>query len=183
MENTIENQSPGMFKPALNFALIIAVVMIILELVFYLAGNPTANMKVYLGYAVIIGGLSYAAIMFRKEFKGGFISYGQSLGFIVITGLITGFILGVWTFIYLGIIAPEVMEIIREQTIENAYAAAYRFNPNISDAELDSMVDIQLRLQKPGFLAFINLLGYTFQALIFGLIISIFVKRKNPDFV
>ncbi|MBW6479054.1 MAG: DUF4199 domain-containing protein [Bacteroidales bacterium] len=183
MENTIENSSPGMFKPALNYALIISVVMIIVSLIFYLMGHPTANVKVYLEYAIIIAGLSYAAIMFRNEFSGGFITYGRSLGFIVVTGLITGIILGIWTFIYLGIIAPEVMEMIKEQIIENAYATAYRFNPNISDAEIDTMVDIQLRFQKPGILAFMNVFGYTFQALIFGLIISIFVKRKNPDFV
>lgn len=183
MESNLENSSPGMFKPALNYALIISVVMIIVGLIFYLAGHPTANIKVYLEYAIIIAGLSYAAIVFRNEYSGGFITYGQSLGFIVVTGLITGVILGIWTYIYLGILAPEVMEIIREETIENAYAAAYRFNPNISDAEIDAMIDIQLRLQRPGFLAFMNLIGYTFQALIFGLIISIFIKRKNPDFV
>ena len=183
MESNLESQSPGLFKPALNYALIISVVMIIIGLIFYLAGHPTANSKVYLEYAIIIAGLSYAAIVFRNEYSGGFITYGQSLGFIVVTGLITGVILGIWTYIYLGILAPEVMEIIREETIENAYAAAYRFNPNISDAEIDAMIDIQLRLQRPGFLAFMNLIGYTFQALIFGLIISIFVKRKNPDFV
>ncbi len=183
MENSIESQSPGLLKPALNYALIISVVMIIIGLIFYLAGHPTAKVKVYLDYAIIIGGLSYAAIMFRNEFSGGFITYGRSLGFIVLTGLIVGFILGIWTYIYLGFIAPDVMEIIREETIENAYAAAYRFNPNISDAEIDAMIDIQLRLQKPGFLALMSILGYTIQALLFGLIISIFVKRRNPDFV
>lgn len=182
MENTIENTSPGMFKPALNYALIISVVLIIVDLIFYLAGNPQANMKVYVGYAIVIGGFSYAAVMFRNEYNGGFITYGKSLGFIVVTGLITGIIIAIWTYVYLALIAPEVMEIIREKTIENAYASAYAINPNISDAEIDAIIDLQLRIQKPGILAAMTTLGYPIQALLFGLIISIFVKKKNPEF-
>ena len=183
MENTFESQKEGMFKPALNYALIISVVLIIISLIFYLAGSPTSDAIQYIGYVVVIAGLAYAAIMYRNEVLGGYISYGKSLGFIVVTGLIAGVILGVYNFVFLSFIAPEVLEIIKEEITERAYETAYQFNPNISDAELDNMVDMQLRFQNPTLLAVFTIIGYTFQALVFGLIISIFVKRKNPDIV
>lgn len=183
MENTIENKHEGMFKPALNYALIISVVLIIISLVFYLAGSPTSNAIGYIGYVVVIAGLAYAAIMYRNEVLGGYITYGKSLGFILVIGLITGVLLGIYNFIFLSYIAPEVLDIMKEEITQKAYETAYQINPNISDAELDNMIDLQLRFQNPPLLAVFTIIGYTFQALIFGLIISIFVKRKNPDFV
>ncbi len=180
MENEMNKPKKELFKPALNYSLLISVALIILSLVFYLVGHSTSAVHGWLGFALFVVGLIYAAIMYRNEYNGGYIKYGSSLGFLTIVGLITGVIVGVYSFILYSIIAPDLMEQIRQDTIETAINMMYQLNPNYSDAELDALIDLQLRFQTPFFKAISGIVGYTFQGFLFGLIISIFVKRNKP---
>jgi len=183
MEETKMNvKEEGMFKPAINYGLIIAVSIIVISLVFYLAGHATSTIQSYIATVVLIAGLVYAAISYRKDPMGGFISYGQSLGFIVLTGLMASLIIAVYNYIFLAILAPDVMQLIREQAFEAAYETMLRINPNATDAEIDSMIRIQERIQTPFLASFFGTFFNVLIAFITGLIASIFIKRRNPEF-
>ena len=182
MEETKMNvKEEGMFKPSLNSGLIIAVPIIVISLVFYLLGQATSSVQSYIAMVVLIAGLVYAAISYRKDSMGGYISYGQSLGFIVLTGLIASLVIAVYNFIFLAILAPDVMQLIREQAIEGAYETLLRFNPNATDAEIDRMIRMQERIQTPLIISFFSIFGNVLVAFITGLIASIFIKRRNPE--
>lgn len=179
MEKTIIDSPPGMLKPSLNYGLLISVALIILGLVFYLLGAYTSSIRSWLEIAVILGGLIYAALMFRNEVNGGYISYGRSLGFLTLSGLFTGIFTGIFQFILLAFIAPDLMELIRTETIIATEQLHITLNPNISSEELDRYVDWGLKFQTPFWNLVQSIFGWTFWGFLGGLIISIFIKR-NP---
>jgi hypothetical protein len=118
---------------------------------------------------------------FRDESLDGFITYGNSLGYCVLVGLFTGIFTGVFTFMLYGFIAPELLDGLRTETIVATENKMIQFNPNISDAELDMMINLQLKFQTPGWMMIGSIVAYTFYSLVIGLILSAFMKRLKPS--
>ncbi|MFW6352120.1 MAG: DUF4199 domain-containing protein [Bacteroidota bacterium] len=181
MENADVNQKPGMFKPALNYAVIVSAVLIVITLLFYLFGNLQSDWASWTGFAVFLAGVVYSVISFRNEKSGGYISYGNVVGFSTLLGLFTGVITGLFAFILYGFIAPDLMDQLRKETITATESLMLQTNPNISNSELDSMIDMQLRFLTPPMMMVRAIFGYLIQGVIIGLIAGIFVKKSNPD--
>jgi hypothetical protein len=181
MEQTIKPKETGMFKPAISNASIISVALIILTLVFYLLKQVQSNVEMVLGYVIFLAGLIYSIKLYRNESLGGYISYGQSLGFSVLIGVFTGIITGVFTFILYTYIAPDILEQLREKAILEAERRMLQMNPNASDAELDMVINFQMKFLTPGIMLIASIFSYAFTGFVMGLIVSIFMKRKDPD--
>ncbi len=181
MENADVNQKPGMFKPALNYAVIVSAALIVITLVFYLFGELQNDWASWIGFAVFLAGVIYSAVSFRNEKLGGYISYGGVVGFSTLLGLFTGVITGLFAFLLYGFIAPDLMEELRQETIMATENLMLQTNPNISNSELDNMIDLQLRFLTPPMMMVRAIFGYLIQAVIIGLVAGIFLKKSNPD--
>ncbi|MFW5757319.1 MAG: DUF4199 domain-containing protein [Bacteroidota bacterium] len=181
MENADVNQKPGMFKPALNYAVIISALLIIITLLFYLFGDLQSEWASWTGFVVFLAGVIYSVLSFRNEKSGGYISYGNVVGFSTLIGLFTGVITGLFAFILYGFIAPDLMEQLRQETIAATENLMLQTDPNISDSELDTMVNMQLRFLNPPMMMVRAIFGYLIQAVLIGLVAGIFVKKSNPD--
>ncbi len=177
MENMEDTPRPGMAKTAITYGLLIGVLLIVIQLVFYFAGIMTSMYSAWISYAVILGGIILATKAYRDEVRGGFISYGQALGFGTLTVLFTSVVVGVYIFIFYKFIDPGVINIF----IEAAEEKMLDVNPNMTDAELDAALAISQRLMKPGFMAFSTIFNYTFIGFVMSLITSIFMKKNNPE--
>lgn len=177
MENTELNKKKGMLKPAINHSLIISAALIILSLILYLTGNMQSKAGSWISYVIIIAGIIYAAINYRNENLGGFISYGRVVGYSVIVGLFTGIITGIFTFILYGYISPDLVE---EARLE-AERQLYRANPDIDYEMAEGILKMQYWMIKPYALLLMSIVGGAFQGVIIGLIAGIFVKKTNPD--
>jgi hypothetical protein len=172
-----EKNKPGMLKPALNHAMLLGAVMIILTLALYLSGNILNRHASWLTGIVAFAGIIYAVFNYRNQHLGGFISYGHSVGYGVVVGLLVGLITGVFGFILYEFIAPELIDEIRL----TAEKEIYRINPDISDAQVDQVLKMQMLLVSSWGMLFSGILGGAFQGLISGLIGGIFAQRKDPD--
>ena len=180
MENTIFDEKPALFRPALNYALLISVAIIILSLVFYLAGSYTHSIHYWLAMAIFGAGLLYASVMFRKDTNHAPISYWRMVGFNTLTGLLTGILTGIFAYILLGFIAPDLLEQMRTDTIIATESMHLQINPNISSEELDQFVKISLWMVTPLGVLLQMVFSRLFYGFVFGLVYSIFLKRKAP---
>jgi len=54
-------------------------------------------------------------------------------------------------------------------------------NPEISDQELDLALSMTTKFMQPHWMMIMSVLGGTFMGFLFSLIISIFVKKDNPN--
>lgn len=175
--NDVQNQKPGLAKSSFNSALLISAVLIVLTLVFYLIGHTLETYVSWVSAIVLVAGLIYTLLTYRNENLGGYISYGKSVQFTVVTGLFTGIITGLFAVLLYGLIAPELVEEMK-QTLE---MDLYRSNPDIDYEVAQTVLRVQFWFVTPLGMLVGSIFGTAFQSLIVGLIAGIFVKKKNPE--
>ena len=177
MENTEITDRPGMAKYALTYGLLTGVLLIVIHLVFYLTGDIASKYIAYIYYAVILAAILIASKAWRDEVMGGYITYGQGLGFGTLTIFFASALVAVYIFIFYKFVDPGAMNDLlvaaEERMIEK--------NPSISDDDLDLALSITQRFMKPGFMAISSVLNYTFLGFVMSLITSIFMKKSNPE--
>lgn len=178
MENP-ENTTPkkGMFQPALNFGFLISVAVIVLILIFYLAGDANSQIASWIGFAFLLGGVGYGIYNYRENNLGGFISHGRAIGFGTLTGLMAGLITGAFVYALYSFIAPELLNELRNEAIAQAETAAMQSNPDVSNDELDMIVNMTTRFVNPAFLLIGTIFRYTLFGLLTGIIAGLFLKK------
>jgi hypothetical protein len=168
---------PSMAKTALTYGLLIGILIIAISLVFYFSGNLTSNFSAYISYAVILAGIILATKAWRDEVMGGYISYGQALGFGTLTIFFAAVLTGIYIFVFYKFIDPAAINTLLEAAEEKMISQ----NPNISDQELDMALGFSKRLMSPFFLSISTIFSYTFIGFVLSLLASIFMKKKDPD--
>jgi hypothetical protein len=168
----MENKHTSVGKAALHHGAILGVALIILSLIFHFAGFALEDWTKYVTWIVMIAYLVYATKSFRDENRGGFLTYGQGLGFGTLTFLITGLISSVYSFIYVKLINPafinEIMEKSYEQMLERGMA----------EEQIEMALSYQEPWMMPSMIIF-PFIGTVFMGFIFSLIISAVFKRAE----
>ena len=172
----MENNHYPVWKQALNFGLILSLAMILLSLLWYILDLSTNKAVGYVGYAVLLAGIIISEINYRDRKLGGYITYGKSLSTGFLTGLFASIIVGIYTFIYFTVIAPEMVDILIRAAEDNMIEKS----PDLTDDQLDMAMNMTRKMMTPLGMSFWATLSNIFFSLIFALIVSIFV-RKDPN--
>lgn len=175
----MENKSP--WPLALKFGLILALSEIVITMFFYIINPDTINEKSILlavskhlvSATVSIYILFTAGKMRRDQDLGGFINYGQSLGFMMITAIPAALIISFFSYLFLTYINPESM-----QKIWDAQAEALAKSGK-SDEEIEMQINMARKFSNPILMTILGGLVTMLLMLIYALIASIFVK-KDP---
>lgn len=179
MENPFEEQSTKMTfgKFTLTYGAVLGVIMVIISLVFYIINIDPSSFIQYLNIAVIIAFLTYSILQYRNTVKGGYISYGQSLGCGVMVGIYATAISSLYTFVFFQFIDPgmitEMLAKSEERMLEQ--------NPNLSQEQIDMGMKYAAMFMKPWLMAIMGFLTMSFMSLILSLIISIFTQKPDKS--
>jgi len=177
MEHLENSSKQGMAKPALTYGLLIGVVLVMISMGFYLAGAITSQFSSYAGLLAILVGIVLATLSWRKEIMGGYISYGQALGFGTLTILFAAIVSGIFTFVFFQFIDPGAINTLMLAREE----AMLRSMPEITDEQLEMTLEMQRRFMTP---TIMTISGTVFTVLIgfaMSLITSIFLKKKPKE--
>ena len=166
-------------KFAMNYGAVLGLCLMLISLLFWALGVDEQQSVIpsILNNVVIIGFLVYAIMQYRDNVNNGFISYGASLKLGTTVAFFSSVIMAFYTFIYITYLNPDFLANILNMT-EQAMLEA---NPEISDQELDLALSITTKFMQPHWMMIMGLLGGTFMGFLFSLIISIFVKKDNPN--
>jgi len=161
---------------ALRYGLIGALLLVAVDLLSRVTGmqdpsDPSKAMTALIflpvNWAILIGTF-LMAIKKHREDLGGFITFGRAFTVAFMTGLVIAVITLIWTYVYLAVIDPSILEqvqaVMEDQIPEDNPAAGF----------LSTM-------QSPGFMAGSAFLSRIFSALIFGLIAGGIGQRKDPN--
>ena len=111
--------------------------------------------------------------------NNGFISYASSLRLGTTIAFFSSIILAFYSVIFISYIDTEALsEIIKltEQTMLEA-------QPEISDEELDLALQMVSKFMQPHWMMIMGMLGGTFMGFLYSLIISICVKKEDPNLI
>jgi len=177
MEETEFTPKTSLTQMALTNGLLTGFVLILISLVFYLLNDPTNQIATYISYAVIIAGIVWSTLAWRRDGLGGYITYGQAVGIGSYTILFTALISAVYMFVFMQFIDPGVKDIFIAQAEEQILTRT----PDIPDEQLDAALALTERMFNPLILAISTLFTYGLLGVLFSLITSAFLKKKAPE--
>ena len=172
----MEENKP-ILKTWLNFGLITAAIVIVLDLVFYVLDVPRESYIRFIAFLVYIGGLIWAAKSYRDIHSGGLISYGKSFTVSFMTGLLAAFIVSIYSYVFFEFIDPSIIT----ETME-AQENTWLDNPDYSDEQIDQMMAFAERTATSTIWAIGAFIWTTIIVTLISLITSIFIKKEETPF-
>lgn len=172
----METNSPSKVKSALNFGALIGLVLAIFSLITYVFEMYEAQWFGYLSWVALIIGIIVGTKKYRDEQLGGFISYGQSLGYGVLLAFFAAIVSSFVSYIYLGFIDDSFLTF----SLEKAEMGMYE--GGTPDEQIETAMSYTRKIMTPGVTAIFGLLATTFLGFIISLISSAFIKREADNF-
>lgn len=167
------NTSPGKF--AINYGVILGVIMILIGVVMYVTGMALEGKQwpQYLYYLIFPIVILYAINQFKKV-NGNLLSLGEAIKVGLAIAVISGIIYGVYMIIFNYVIDPEfmtkMMDAAREKLMEN---------PDMTEEMIEQSMSIAEKFMNP----WIGITFWVAMSAIFGLIYSLIggLIMKNEE--
>jgi hypothetical protein len=163
---------------AVTYGLYSALIAIAVTLIEYATGIDRSDLGRYLGFLGLVGlaVMIFFAIKARKDEEfGGRISYGQCVGTGVMVALVSSAIIGIFMFIYVSYVNPDIIDYIVEQTRKSLAAK------NMTQEQMDGALQMTRKFASPTWQSVMAFLGGTFIGLIIALIMGAFLRSKEEE--
>jgi len=170
-----ENAKAPFLKPALIYGAIIGFVSVFISLVFYFLGITTDRWTSWVSGLIIIVLLVYLMVQYRKEYLGGYATFGQIFVMVLVSaGIVATIISTVYTYLLYTVIDPgllDQMKVIAEEKIMN--------NPRIPENMYDTVFErMEKTFQVSRMVRMAMIFGVVVNAIL-GLIIAAFLKKEE----
>jgi hypothetical protein len=170
-----EKAKAPFWKPALIYGAILGFVSVFLSLVFYFIGKSTENWTSWITMAINLVLLVYLMLHYRREYLGGYASFGQIFLMVLVSaGIISTIINVVYMYLLYTVIDPGLLDqlrIIAEERIMN--------NSRIPESMYDDLMERVAKTTTVSYMTKIQLiLGPVVNAVI-GLIVAAFLKKEE----
>lgn len=177
METNSEVKQTSAWKANLSNGLIMACIGIVYTIVMYFLNLTFDKAQGYIFYFIQIAVLFCMLKNYRDKYKGGYISFGESVGAGAIIYLVYAVIMSLFMYVLYKYIDPSLID----QTLANAQDMLSE--SGIAQEQIDMAIEMQQSMVTPGFIAISSIFSYFLYGLVFSMVVSIFVKKsKNPIF-
>jgi hypothetical protein len=161
---------------------IIAAITVGVALVAYLLGmtetmmtDSTAKMfnnlvAFLLPFVIIV----YTCFKHRNEDLGGYIGFGRCIGLGTATGIVSGLISAIWTYVFFAFLAPEMMDALKAIAIQEAVKQGQ--DAGAAEEQLESVAF----MFTPGLFAVAAFLMYLLIGFFGGLLSGMFFQKERP---
>ncbi len=174
----MENEKKSSFMHSINFGLITGVVLILISLIFYSLFDFEAQKKLgWISFIFLIAGIIYATIKYRDNQLGGYISYSNAFVSCLYVALIASFVLSVYNYLFIEFFDASMIE----KSLDIAEEKIIEKMPDIEDAELEKILDLQGKFMTPLIISISNFFTFLMIGIVGGLIGSIFIKKEDDN--
>ncbi|MGA0256374.1 MAG: DUF4199 domain-containing protein [Saprospiraceae bacterium] len=171
-------ENPSKMNLALKWGGIMGVVLIVVSLLLYLAGMTDIEsgesnwIGTLLNYTVSIGAI-YMAVAEYKKLNRDKLSIGDATVIGILAGIIGGLFMALYTYVFMTMIAPEMLDAIRDQAMAGA--------GDMSNDQEEQMADMMDMFVSPGFMTAMTVIMKFFLGLIVGFILGLVMKNENVN--
>ena len=163
------------FEPALLYGGITGGVILLHSVILY---TMDATFSVYAqvaAYILPVAMITIVLYMYRKEYRGGVMSYSQGLGMGTLLMVVAGIISAVYTYILIKYIDPDFVKVIIQMQEDKMLAKG------MDEATIEQAMSFTEKFKSPGFMAFSSFFGSVIMGVIISAIVSIFLKKEPKD--
>lgn len=171
LEENLNDARPSIWSVGLKFGVILTAISLVIMLIrIILSDNPfQSDWKQWLSAVISIGVVVWAHTSF-KDTGDGYMSYGQGLGLTLVIILVSTFLGGLVSYLYINLVDPEMLEEVWRKTADDME----------QKGSSEEQIEMALEWTKKLFWVF-YLIGGIIMGFIMGLIISIFTQKSRPE--
>lgn len=163
------------WKPALIYGAILGFVSVFLSLVFYFIGMATDSWTNWVNMLIILALLVYLMLHYRKEYLGGYASFGQIFVMVLVSAGIVSTIIGaLYTYLLYSVIDPGLVEQLKIATEEKIMS-----NSRIPESMYDDIFEKMEKRTTAAFMTKMSLIMGLIVNAIIGLIVAAFIKKEE----
>jgi len=168
------NDKPNLFKNILPYGVLTAVVLMLYSAILFNLKIMSGPMT-WVSYLITVGGLAYGLIKYRDGVLKGYISYGQALKTATIMMLIIAGLMAVFMFLYSSFDSTMIQQILdkAEQDMRN--------KGTMTDEQIEMGLKMTKTFTSPPLMGVFTFIFYMFFGFLMSLIISLIVKKDNPN--
>jgi hypothetical protein len=169
------SEKPSTAKLALKWGLITGVALVVYSTLLYTLGQMANTGLTLLIYVIVAAGLTLAIREYRT-LNGGYLTIGEGVSLGALLSAISGLLSSAYNVLYTTVIDPGV----REQMM-NQIRAGLEDQGKLTDEQIDQTMEITQKFQSPGLQFIVGILGSILIGVVFSLIISAIMRRKNDN--
>ncbi|MCJ7758108.1 MAG: DUF4199 domain-containing protein [Gillisia sp.] len=164
-------------KFVLNYGILLGILSVIMGVIMYVTNAYIDPSLIYtaISFLILIGVITFGINDFKRE-NSGFLNIGDALKVGIGIAVIGGIITAVWSYLLINYIEPDymlqMMDVSREKIMES--------DPNLTDAEMNTIMEMSAKFRTPWMIMAISLIGNLFFGLVISLISGLIMKNENP---
>ncbi len=163
------------WKPALIYGAIMGFVSVFISLVFYFIGMATENWTNWVNMLVGLVLLVYLMLQYRKEYLGGYASFGQIFLMVLVSaGIIAVLISAIYTYLLFTVIDPGLIDQVKVIAEERIMS-----NSRIPESMYDDLLEKIDKRTTAAYMVKMSLIGGPIVNAIIGLIVAAFIKKEK----
>jgi hypothetical protein len=163
------------WKPALIYGAIMGFVAVFISLVFYFIGMATENWTNWVNMLVGLILLVYLMLQYRKEYLGGYASFGQIFLMVLVSaGIISVIISAIYSYLLFTVIDPGLLDQVKIAAEEKILS-----NSRIPESMYDDILDKMEKRTTVAYMVKMQLIGGPIINAIIGLIVAAFIKKEK----
>jgi len=163
-------------QSAATHGLVIGVALIIQILADWALGYYGQNVAFsLLSYAILIGGLVWCGIDYRKKQTDGFLSYGKAYGYSVSVAACFTVVATIFSMVLMYVIDPGYMDVV------NQFAEDALLESGLPQEQMDIALEFTAKFRHPVITLFSSFFVTLIISAIIALITSAIVKKNNPN--
>jgi hypothetical protein len=169
-----EKAKAPFWKPALIYGAIVGFVSILIGVIFYITNLTTKGWVGMVSSLVTLVVFIYCLVAYRKEYLGGYASFGQIFLMAVMIGIISSVLSTIYSYILMGVIDPELIDklhLVREEKLLS--------NPRLPESAHEAIIaKLDKAFQLKRMLVMGAIAGPVMNAIV-GLIAAAFIKKEE----
>jgi hypothetical protein len=162
------------WKPALIYGAILGFASVFLSLVFYFIGLSTASWVNWVNTVISIALLVYLMLQYRKDYLGGYASFGQIFVMALVAGIISTIIGVVYIYLLYTVIDPGLLEQVKIVAQERIMS-----NSRIPESMYDDIFEKMEKRTTANYIAKMALIAGPFIQAIIALVVAAFIKKEE----
>ena len=171
----MEEKSRSTTVHGMYFGLITGLAIVIFSLILFITDIYMNRLVSSISYLFLIAGMVYGALEYRKNYRNGFMTYGQAFSTCFMIGLFAGVVAAIYMYVFAQFIHPgfvqEILDKSREQILTQ--------NPNMPEEQLETAMQWTAKFTSPIMMMVWGFVAYVFFSVIISLIAAIFVKKEE----
>ena len=171
----MEEKKQSVVANALNFGLITGAVVIVYSLLLYIANLYMNRSLGFVAYVLLLGGMAWGTLEYRKKSMNGFMTYGQAFSSCFLIGLFAGILATIYMFVFVQYIHPGLVNEVIEQTRIKLQ------EQNMTEDQIESALDYTRKFTTPIMMTIWGLVGYSLISLVLALVAAIVLKKPDPN--